>query len=73
MKIYEDREKDTVHINDKVVPGKIDEEKCKECGNLRIYHDDYDAYFCAHCNIWIETKCFDPFCEYCKKRPKKPI
>jgi len=73
MKIYEDTKEDKVHIDDKVVSGWIDEEKCTKCGNLRIYSDDYDAYFCAHCNIWLETKCSDLFCEYCKKRPKNPI
>ncbi len=73
MKIIENEEKGNVQIDGKIILGFIDEEKCKKCGNPRIYYDDYDSFFCAYCNVWLESKCGDPFCSYCKNKPKKPI
>lgn len=37
------------------------------------YSDDYDAYFCASCNVWLETGCTDPTCMFCADRPKHPL
>lgn len=51
---------------------KIDQ-KCPNCGNSKYYHHDYDALFCLKENIWLETGCDDPKCEYCGDRPNKPI
>jgi len=31
----------------------------------------HDAYFCENCG-WLEPKCGDPKCEFCKDRPDKP-
>lgn len=73
MHIEEDKEKEIVNIDGFEICGHIAEENCKHCNNSKIYYADFDAYFCAYCNKWLEAHCFDPFCEYCKKRPKKPI
>jgi hypothetical protein len=43
-----------------------------ECGNEKSYSAEYDAYYCKSCNHWLESKCDDPECEYCTKRPKVP-
>lgn len=32
----------------------------------------YDAYVCFHCEDWIEDKCSDEECEFCKDRPERP-
>jgi hypothetical protein len=44
---------------------------CK-CGYKRKYSEEYDAYYCELCNKWLEDKCDDAGCEFCKDRPKKP-
>jgi len=46
---------------------------CDKCGNPKEYHALYDAFFCAKCNEWRESRCEDPNCEFCPKRPEKPI
>lgn len=46
---------------------------CQECGAMsRLYHEEFDAYFCIVCDKWLEKKCNDGDCEFCAKRPKKP-
>lgn len=49
---------------------------CKKCGTKGSYSwwdDGYDAYFCKQCNEWIDSKCSDPECEFCKDRPERPM
>ncbi len=46
---------------------------CDNCGNRKQYNEFFDSYFCPKCNEWNENKCDDDSCEYCIKRPKKPI
>lgn len=47
---------------------------CHKCQCLIAYNEKWDAYFCAHCNIWLEKKCEDPDCLFrCQQRPEKPI
>jgi len=31
-----------------------------------------DAYACMQCDEWLEEKCTEPDCEFCKKRPQHP-
>ncbi len=45
---------------------------CK-CGAKKLYSDEYDASYCDVCNIWLESKCDDPTCEFCTVRPKVPM
>ncbi len=47
--------------------------KCHSCHTSAIYHETFDAYFCAYCNIWLEKKCGDSECDYCPNRPDKPL
>ncbi len=37
------------------------------------YSEEYDAYFDAQENKWLEKICGSKECDYCKDRPKKPI
>ncbi|HTI97724.1 MAG TPA: hypothetical protein VL527_02385 [Dongiaceae bacterium] len=71
--ITEDSANGMVLIGDISVPGWIDDVSCGHCGAARIYHEDYDAYFCPTCNLWLERQCGDATCSYCSKRPDKPL
>jgi hypothetical protein len=42
------------------------------CVHPRQYSQKYDAYFCAKCDVWVESRCGDPDCEFCRGRPDKP-
>jgi hypothetical protein len=42
------------------------------CNDTKQYSELYDAYYCPECNIWLESKCDDPECDYCPKRPDQP-
>jgi len=52
--------------------GSITGVKCKYCHINLFYFYKYDAVCCPRCNIWTETKCNDPNCEFCKNRPESP-
>lgn len=73
MRIIEDIDNDEVIINDIRIEGFIGDRKCPKCNNFEIYYKKYDAYFCAHCNEWIEDKCKDSNCFYCNDRPQRPL
>ena len=49
------------------------DKRCFRCGGIRIYYEDYDAFFCVECNIWLESKCGSKNCEFCGKRPDVPL
>lgn len=36
------------------------------------YDEKYDVFFCPICDDWLEKKCSDDDCDYCKNRPLKP-
>jgi len=36
------------------------------------YCEKYDAFYNPKKNIWLEEKCNDPNCIFCKGRPNKP-
>jgi transposase len=38
-----------------------------------VYHEKYDAHYSPTANEWTESKCHDPTCEYCRKRPERPL
>jgi len=44
---------------------------CK-CGCKKTYSAQYDAYYCAECNEWLEDICNDRNCTFCQTRPVKP-
>ena len=48
--------------------------QCKICGSkeFAMLNEQYDAYHCTKCNVWIEKQCGDPSCSYCTNRPEKP-
>lgn len=35
------------------------------------YNEKYDAYYYVSTGEWVEPKCSDPDCEFCKNRPEK--
>lgn len=35
------------------------------------YSERYDAYYDDETGEWLENKCGDPDCEFCKGRPDK--
>jgi len=45
---------------------------CPRCKLASYYNDEYDAYACIACELWLEAPCDDPTCDYCAARPKKP-
>jgi len=42
------------------------------CEDTKQRSEQYDAYYCEYCNIWLEDKCNDPECEFCSSRPLTP-
>lgn len=74
MKVKEITDKGIVIIDNHRIEGFLDinGRKC-ECGTIQVYYERYDAYFCPKCNKWIESKCHDASCAYCKNRPEKPL
>lgn len=44
---------------------------CTIC-NVGYRIDEYDTYVCFKCDRWLEPKCGDKKCSYCKDRPNKP-
>ena len=39
---------------------------------VKKYNPIYDAYFDDISDCWLEKKCPDKDCEFCKDRPDKP-
>lgn len=73
LKIEENQDEDLVRINGLEIAGHIADGNCSACQLPRIYYEDYDAYFCPRCNIWLEHSCSDSTCEFCTKRPQHPL
>jgi hypothetical protein len=72
MKIEE--KDDLVIIDGFEIEGFIDKSQhCSICNFNLVYYEDFDAYFCPHCNYWTESQCSDPNCHYCPNRPEKPL
>ena len=38
---------------------------------MRIRHTLFDAYYNAYTGEWLESKCSDQHCSYCRQRPAK--
>lgn len=39
---------------------------------MKRLNEKYDAYYNDKKDIWLEEKCDDSNCEFCKNRPSKP-
>lgn len=37
-----------------------------------LYSKEYDSYYDPKTDQWTESKCNDPTCEYCTRRPARP-
>jgi hypothetical protein len=46
--------------------------KCTQCNRIAVFLEDFDAYCCLVCNVWLESKCSDETCSYCYLRPDFP-
>ena len=46
---------------------------CNRCSQRISMSDEFDALYCRRCNRWIESKCADPHCPYCSRRPARPM
>ena len=46
---------------------------CCSVINKKKYSEKFDAYYNAKANKWLEEKCSDTECEYCKNRPERPL
>ncbi len=73
MEIREDE--DSVIVDGRVICGLLaDDRPCQFCyKTLSVYFDDFDAYACPSCNLWLEEKCGDPGCNRCPNRPASPF
>lgn len=47
--------------------------KCSGCGEVQLRSERYDACYCPACNRWLESKCSDANCHFCRARPEKPL
>lgn len=45
---------------------------CPHCGGRTDHNPIHDAIYCPNCDRWLESRCKNPYCEYCGKRPEKP-
>ena len=73
IKVIENKETGKIIIGEYEIEGFIDDETCLKCSQNKVYYDDYDAFICPQCNVWLESACADSSCEYCSKRPDKPL
>ncbi|MEE1132804.1 MAG: hypothetical protein UHX00_14375 [Caryophanon sp.] len=65
---------DEVTIDGFKIYGHVEGSKrCETCECSYIYYGEFDSYFCPQCNTWHEPACKDPNCDYCSKRPEKPL
>lgn len=46
---------------------------CSHCLEPLVYSELYDSTYCTECNQWSEEPCEDEDCEYCSKRPPRPL
>lgn len=49
----------------------MNKHKCPTCGQNRVQSFRFDTYFCRRCDVWLEPRCEDPQCTFCR-RPEKP-
>lgn len=49
------------------------EERCADCGAPQVYAVLFDARLCMRCNCWLEAACDDDHCDYCRRRPERPL
>ena len=53
---------------------KVENEKMKKKElHEQKYNERYDAYYDEVKNIWLEKRCKDSTCEFCKDRPDRPM
>lgn len=45
----------------------------KKLWKEKKYSIEHDAYYNPVTNEWLEPPCNDPYCIYCKSRPKHPL
>ena len=74
MRAIEIREgKGTLVINGQTISGHLTRRSCPLCAARLAYSDKWDAEFCPSCNAWMDSRCGDPACAQCRRRPEKPL
>lgn len=76
IKQSETEEKVEIKVDDQkiiVIDGFIREDQCTNCGNPLVFYEKHDAEFCPQCNVWASEPCADTACDFCTKRPEKPL
>lgn len=48
-------------------------QKCRHCNGPTRLSEIHDAYACIACNVWLEERCTDAGCTFCKHRPVHPF
>jgi hypothetical protein len=71
--IKEDPSREVIEIDGIIVCGWIEDGQCERCHSYLIYHEHFDALFCADCNTWKQSRCSDALCTYCRDRPERPL
>ncbi len=67
-------EQNIIYIDDHNIYGyPSGNDGCPVCGFQKMYYKEYDGVFCPVCNIWLDTECGSPDCEYCGNRPAFPV
>ena len=46
---------------------------CPTCKVQIKYEEVFDAFYCPECKEWLNDKCSDEECFFCKNRPEKAI
>lgn len=46
---------------------------CNRCGQRLLMSDEFDALYCGRCNRWVDSRCSQPDCGFCRRRPAKPL
>jgi len=42
------------------------------CGDIVVLCEEFDAFFCGSCDVWLESVCGDSSCPCCLGRPSMP-
>lgn len=45
---------------------------CRACGAAGVRVENFDAYACLSCVVWLEERCGDATCSFCFARPARP-
>src|SRR5262249_3054145 len=47
-------------------------DRCPQCNQIVSFSNRYDSFVCNTCDLWLEDRCTDWACEFCRFRPSHP-